>query len=256
MAGARHVHEKDGESAETRALRAEICARSMHLNWFGPMTFDVMLACLPHEAYRLLDVGCGNGEFAARFLERNTGASCVCVDVIPMHLEVSRTRLRAYGDRAAFVEDALEGVGNWNSMGSFQAITVANVLHFIDDQDLDLVMRGLFSLLVPGGRLLTVQFVKPPEAMKAVYKDGQRALHERFQPTGADKEILDDLRARRKAIEAEGKPIGLDTRNIFHTPERLDLSLRQAGFVHVDTVLKIFGSEMLVAVRPGEAALS
>jgi SAM-dependent methyltransferase len=54
------------------------------------------------DAARIVDIGCGTGELAARLLERWPGASLLGIDIDPAHLARARKRCEAAADRAAF----------------------------------------------------------------------------------------------------------------------------------------------------------
>jgi SAM-dependent methyltransferase len=253
-ADGRNIRIKPGEPEEVRALRAEISAQSMHFNWFGPLTFEVMLSVLRTQLgdrpARLLDVGCGNGEFLRQFLAENPSRTAAGIDAVPMHLENSRNRLAPFGDRAVLKEDILENIDSWPQLGPFDAITVANVFHFINEEDLDPAMAGLFACLKPGGVLLTTQHTERSPQLKEIYKAGERHFHERFQPTGELKTEIEKLRAKVDQFRKAGVPVGLDTNNVLHSIESLRTSMTSAGFTSVDVLFKLFGSAMLIGIRP------
>jgi 2-polyprenyl-3-methyl-5-hydroxy-6-metoxy-1,4-benzoquinol methylase len=92
---------------------------------------------------RLLDIGCGNGEFLARMAKR--GWNCTGIDTDSVAVATGR---RAFGlDLRVSSVDDLDPAGH-----SFDVVTASHVLEHVPDPVLFLTRcRGL---LVPGGRLV------------------------------------------------------------------------------------------------------
>lgn len=98
---------------------------------------------------RVLEVACGNGEFARRMAE--LGASVLATDFSPVMLE----RARAHGGDVEYRqadatdEDALAALAE---PGSFDAV-VCNMA-VMDMREIEPLARAAWTLLRPGGRLL------------------------------------------------------------------------------------------------------
>ena len=104
-----------------------------------------LLAVLERLPGRVLDAGCGDGEFAD-WVARRLGAAVVAVD--QSEAMVARARERGLDARAARIEELPFADGEF-------VVVVANwVLYFL--QDLDASIRELARVLRPGGRLVAI----------------------------------------------------------------------------------------------------
>jgi cyclopropane fatty-acyl-phospholipid synthase-like methyltransferase len=235
-------------SDQYRVVADEVAERTMHLNWFGPLTYDVILSMFtPEETsqpWRMLDIGGGNGEFARRFLEMFPNGSVVCVNISERHLELSRKRLAPYGDRAMFIKDALENAANWQ-LPPFDLATALNVLHFVQPDNLEPVCRSVHSLLKPGGLFFSSQIVAHPQAWAKKYVSGNIAFSQRFQPTGDEGRRLQELNAKKKALTAAGAK-SETLQSVTHTAQALETAYRAAGFADVDWCFRIYMFGMLI----------
>ena len=253
MAPAKNLQPRAGENAEVRRIRDEIGALTMHLHWNGPIVTEVILGLLPRDLddrpCRLLDLGCGNGEFARRFLERSPSWQAVCLNVLETHLELARRRLEPYGDRAAFVARAVEDLPTAEGLGSFSLITATALLHFIDDADLDPVIAAVHRLLAPGGLFLATQYVAYPAPLASRYQHGNAGFQAQVQPQGELKEKVDALKQRQRELQVPGEAVGHQYRNVLHSPERLMLACQRAGFATVDQPWRLYGMVMVAGLR-------
>lgn len=130
----------------------------------------------PHLRGKVLEVGAGIGNFAARFLPLVDEA----VLVEPAHNLFDRLSGRFAGDARV---RALHGVVEEAPLdaGAFDAAVMVNVLEHVPDDDATL--RRLHELLRPGGALLL--FVP---ALPAIYGELDRELghHRRYTKGGLD----------------------------------------------------------------------
>jgi len=112
----------------------------------GPDAFDVAFdAAVEGEPARVLEVGCGMGNFAER-LARETTAEVVATDLSPRMVEL--TRERGLDARVADVQN-LPFVD-----GEFDCAVANAMLYHVDD--LDRALSELARVLEPGGRLVAV----------------------------------------------------------------------------------------------------
>lgn len=105
---------------------------------------------------RVLDAFSGTGRVGLRAAE--LGARVTLADVSPGMLEVARRRARGRGlDVSTLVADlSAEPLG---VDGAFDAVTLMWGLRYLDDPAG--VLRRLFSLVAPGGRIVVIDFVEP-----------------------------------------------------------------------------------------------
>lgn len=106
-----------------------------------------LVALVPHDARRVLDVGCGSGALGAAVMRERPGCEVVGLEWFEDAIERARTRLSAAWriDLNAF--DGLPA-----EHGSFDAIVCGDVLeHLLDPERTISVLR---PYLAPGGRLI------------------------------------------------------------------------------------------------------
>ena len=113
---------------------------------------EAAAATTPH-ATRLLDVGCGAGNYSLKLLGRLPGLAVTLVDLSRPMLERAEQRTTAAGASSVRVlqediRDAAIGAG------TFDVIVAAAVLHHLrGDEEWRAVFRKLFDALAPGGSL-------------------------------------------------------------------------------------------------------
>ncbi len=98
---------------------------------------------------RVLDIGCGTGEFASRLLELFPEASLLGVDLEEAHLERARRRCADFGARARFRKDdalALSADG-----GEVDLVVSRHVLQAVPDAGR--AVDEMVRVLKPGGRV-------------------------------------------------------------------------------------------------------
>jgi SAM-dependent methyltransferase len=103
---------------------------------------------LPEQA-RVLDVGCGTGEFSARFLADRPGAHLIGIDIDEQHLVRAREKNQAHGDRAVFaLGDAFD---LHHPDGAFDLVVCRHLVQAVPDAEK--VFAELLRVTRPGGRL-------------------------------------------------------------------------------------------------------
>ena len=115
---------------------------------------DELVAVSGSGASRVLDLGTGTGETAARLLERHPAAELVGIDESTGMLEVARSRLPAdrVSLRVARLQDRLPD-------GPFELVASALcVHHLLADEKRDLFDR-IHAVLAPGGRFVLADVV-------------------------------------------------------------------------------------------------
>jgi ubiquinone/menaquinone biosynthesis C-methylase UbiE len=102
-----------------------------------------------NAAAKILDVGCGTGEFTSRIARLFPAAQVTGVDLVDASLELARTRCAELGDRVRFQRgDAFELAF---ADGAFDFVACRHVLQAIPDAPR--VLAELVRVLAPGGRL-------------------------------------------------------------------------------------------------------
>lgn len=109
-----------------------------------------------HQTFlgRVLDVGAGQGDNAI-YLARQ-GRDVVGLDVVPRAVDIARRRAQDSGvhvDFRVFDALALETLGE-----AFDCVLDSAFFHVLSDADRPRLVRGLRSVLKPGGELLVLCF--------------------------------------------------------------------------------------------------
>jgi len=121
---------------------------------------------------RILDIGCGAGNFTLRVMQETGPLHCHLVDLSPRMLERAKSRVAEAGALSVTTCQtdlrAMEFEEN-----SFDGILAGAVLHHLrDEEDWERVFRRLWHSLKPGGRLYVSDLIAFDEpAMHAVMWD-------------------------------------------------------------------------------------
>jgi SAM-dependent methyltransferase len=100
-------------------------------------------------ATRLLDAGCGTGNFLALAARENTGLDLVGVDASPAMLRRSAAKLRHSGRRVeVFTDDVVRFLSS-TPTNAFDRLVSINVLYALPDREL--FWREALRVLAPGG---------------------------------------------------------------------------------------------------------
>jgi ubiquinone/menaquinone biosynthesis C-methylase UbiE len=98
---------------------------------------------------RVLDAGCGTGEFSLRLAEMFPHATLLGVDIIDHHLELARGRCARFGERVRFEHQSIYELPAADA--SYDLTVCRHVLHSIPHPDR--VLAELVRVTRPGGRL-------------------------------------------------------------------------------------------------------
>jgi ubiquinone/menaquinone biosynthesis C-methylase UbiE len=157
------------------------------------------LAALP--ALRVLDIGCGTGHLAARIKQERPASDVVGCDFSAGMLSRAAWRCRdvrwIQGDagRLPFHD------------GSFDVVTSTEAFHWFPDQGT--VLREVYRVLKPGGRLLLAMVNTPASLVSDAFYAGSRLIGEPFYwPT---------RREIRKRVEGAGFIVDRQQR-VFRLP--------------------------------------
>jgi L-threonylcarbamoyladenylate synthase len=108
------------------------------------------------DVNRILDLGSGTGETAARLLERHPGATVTAVDENDRMLDVARNRLGAtlVATHVGMLQDPLPNEG-------FDLVSSALAIHHLDSDEKADLFRRIRAVLAPGGRFVLADLVLP-----------------------------------------------------------------------------------------------
>jgi len=122
----------------------------------SPLALELVAAAaaaVTPGATRLLDIGCGAGNYTLKLLERFPGASAWLIDLSAPMLERARERVQAVttGSVSTLQTDVRHAD---LPEGAFDVIVAGAVLHHLrDDAEWEAVFRKLHASLAPGGSL-------------------------------------------------------------------------------------------------------
>jgi tRNA (cmo5U34)-methyltransferase len=175
------------------------------------------------EAKRLLDVGCGAGNYTLKLLQRLPGLDVTLIDLSRPMLERAEQRLRAvHAGGIHLIQGDIRDLELGH--GAFDVIVAAAVFHHLrGDDEWQSVFAKLHRALTPGGSLWVFDMVESD-------LPGVRALMARYY--GSYLESLQGPEYRRHVfayIEKEDTPRSL--------PYQLEL-LRSVGFGTVEVLHK------------------
>jgi ubiquinone/menaquinone biosynthesis C-methylase UbiE len=119
--------------------------------FFQP-SHEMMLKTLESQERRILDIGCGTGQFAARVLDRHPGAVVCGLDLSGSMLRHGQERSRRAGGLLQLVRANSERLPF--SDDSFDVVTCAHSFHHYPSQDR--VLAEMHRVLRPNGRLIII----------------------------------------------------------------------------------------------------
>ena len=187
------------------------------------------------RARRLLDVGCGAGNFTLKLLQHLPGLDVTLLDLSRPMLDRAQTRVQAAG--AGPVQTVQSDVRAYDAgEGQFDIILAAAVLHHLRaDSEWQAVFAGFQRALRPGGGLWIADLVThdAPAIQALMWARYGDYLLEHGGEAYRDKVFA--------YIEAEDTPRSL--------PYQLDL-LRQSGFTHIEVLHKTAVFAAFGALKP------
>lgn len=120
------------------------------------------------EKCRVLDIAAGHGLFGINIARHNPQAEIVALDW-PNVLEVAKENARKSGVESRYA--TIPGSAFDAELGSgYNLVLLTNFLHHFDPPTCERLLRRVHAALVPGGRVVTLEFVPnddrvtPPEA--------------------------------------------------------------------------------------------
>ncbi len=105
-------------------------------------------------ALRILDIGCGSGIYLHNAYEANPSVSGIGIDMDPAVVEQARRNLAGWGVADKFtIIDGDVRVPPAGLSGSFDLVTMYNVIYYFKAEERPALIRSVRSMLSPGGRV-------------------------------------------------------------------------------------------------------
>jgi ubiquinone/menaquinone biosynthesis C-methylase UbiE len=142
----------------TVAARAEFdsWSRGYDQNWLQAIFFhpahNMMLNHMGPDDRRVLDIGCGTGQFAARVLGQFPQTEVWGLDLSAGMLEQAHRRLQNAGERVHLVQGDSENLPF--PADSFDVVTCSHSFHHYPNQER--VAAEMHRVLAPGGKLMII----------------------------------------------------------------------------------------------------
>jgi len=204
--------------------------------------YDEMLEaiahCLPPTATRILELGCGTGEFSLKVLKRCPKAQLVALDYSPRMLTYAQAKIKAAG-KASQVTWIEADFGDWANGDTavengeqFDACVSSLAIHHLEDAMKLKLFQRIYTSLNPNGSFWNADPVLPESpAMSEVY-DAAREEWAAQQGT-----TLSEVRTKR----GTSQPQGYSSHDRLVTLTTHLEMLTQAGFQPVAVPWKYYG---------------
>jgi ubiquinone/menaquinone biosynthesis C-methylase UbiE len=200
--------------------------RILELCPYDPFLFRVgayELAARYQPGYRVLEIGCGEGDSARPMLE-HTEATIELLDVSAEMIEACKKRLAGYRKRTSYLcRDALEHL---TEAAPYDFIYSAWTVHNFTQADKQKLFAALYANLAPGGTFMLLDKVYPGTRTQELLdrqlaryrylpKDGARAIiaHEKQDTT-------DRYRMDEKTVVRQLRTLGFSSVTVLDRVER------------------------------------
>lgn len=180
---------------------------------------ETLLAELPHDTRRVLDLGCGAGYLIGLALQCFPEATGIGLDFSATMLDMAREQF-AGDKRVEWIERSLDD--SLPEFGAFDAIISSFAIHHCSDQRKRAIYQEAFAQLRPGGVFCNLEHVASPTA----------TMHEKF---------LSELHIPLEEDDPSNQLLDLNTQLTW---------LREIGYEEVDCYWKWREMALLIGKRP------
>lgn len=188
---------------------------------------DTIVALLPERdrPLRVLELCCGEGLLSNRILTSRRSARITAIDGSAEMVNAARAANASFGDAFRVEQASLEG---YRPRGPLDAIVSSLAIHHLDDAGKRDLYRAAADALVPGGRLLIADLVRPRSnaAVRLAAREWDASVAEAARLAGRE-ETLALFRQENWNHFALAEPDPID--RPAPLAEQLDW-LREAGF--------------------------
>lgn len=199
---------------------------------------DTLVACVPTEAHRILDLGCGTGELSLKLLQHCPNAKIVAIDYSPRMIEMAKSKLKnsQFNGRITFIQ---ADFGDWangemkEKIGSnFDACVSSLAIHHLTDKMKYTLITCIAKNLVEGGSFWNADpILQESEELQNIY------LKLREQWTINKGTTITEVRSQ----IGNSQPQGYSGQDRLATLDNHLTMLSSAGFKTVAVPWKFFG---------------
>ncbi|SRR5579883_2718692 len=124
------------------------------------------------EAFRIVELGCGDGGLAAAMLRHFPRATYLGLDGSPTMLRAAAERLEPFGQRVTLRSFRLEDEDAWRAALAepTRCVLSSLVVHHLSDNQKRHLFQVVYHALEPGGAILLVDLVLPTNPRASVVK--------------------------------------------------------------------------------------
>lgn len=115
------------------------------------------------ENKKILDIGCGTGAFAPLFNSQNYFG----IDILPVYIEYAKKNCKG-----SF--EVMDATNLKFPSESFDRVLIMAVLHHLNDEDADMVVKEALRVLKPNGQVLIMEDSKIPRLENALVRFMQK----------------------------------------------------------------------------------
>ena len=197
------------------------------------------------EAFRIVELGCGDGRLASELLGAFPATTIVGLDGSESMREQASARLAPFGDRVRLRPFKLESLDWWDLMFGADLVVASLCLHHLNDARKQYLYKAVADRLSERGALLIADLLEPAHesARRAAADDWDRA---------AEAQALERPELFQRFLDARW--------NHFRFPDPADrpsplfhhlLWLRHAGFAAVDCLWMYAGHAVFAGFKAG-----
>lgn len=153
---------KDRKKLDVDEAYGELFAQSSRT--VEPILLDVVDRHIPRKgAHRLLEIGCGSGQYIRRACERNPLLRATGLELQDSVADYARKNMREWGiaDRVTI---AHADARRYRDDVLYDTVTLHNLIYYFPARERTDVLRALIDFLTPGGTLLLTTLVSGNDA--------------------------------------------------------------------------------------------
>ena len=202
------------------------------------LMLDTLVACVPSNSSRILELGCGTGELSLKLLKHCPNAQIVAVDYSPRMIEMSKYKLgkTEFLERITFIQGDFGAWANGElkeEIGTnFDACVSSLAIHHLIDEMKHKLLTYIGKNLVDGGSFWNADpILQEPPQLQEIY------LKIREQWTINQGTTIENVRSK----IGNSQPQGYSGQDRLATLETHLKMLSSAGFKTVANPWRLFG---------------
>jgi trans-aconitate methyltransferase len=206
----------------------------------------------PEQPIRVIELGCGDGQLAARLLEAFPASTIAALDGSESMRDLAKARLAPFGERARVRAFDVASLDWWDQMFGADVVVSSLCLHHVNDAKKQYLYKAVAERITAQGALFVADLIEPMHpAARAV------AAAEWDASAGAQAAASGQPALFSRFLDAQW--------NHFRFPDAMDqpsalfhhlVWLRHAGFAAVDCLWLFAGHAVIGAFKQAAASES